>query len=129
MPGIERLGRADHPRGFLAHGAFGWELLRPEALLGLKGLDYLTHSLFWSLLANVGAYVAVSLWRAPSAAETSDPGMRPYIATAVWRSGPSGRRVATRTTTGLTSARRRSSRRATSTAPSTVCAAYHPTRS
>ena len=58
-------------RDFLAHGAFGWELLRPEALLGLKGLDYLTHSLFWSLLANAGLYVAVSLWRAPSARETS----------------------------------------------------------
>jgi Na+/proline symporter/nitrogen-specific signal transduction histidine kinase len=58
-------------RDFLAHGAFGWGLLRPEALLGLKGLDYLTHSLFWSLLANAGLYVAVSLWRAPSARETS----------------------------------------------------------
>ena len=58
-------------RDFLAHGAFGWELLRPEALLGLQGLDYLTHSLFWSLLANAGLYVAVSLWRAPTARETS----------------------------------------------------------
>ena len=56
---------------FLAHGAFGIELLRPEALFGLRGLDYLTHSLFWSLLANAGLYVAVSLWRAPSARETS----------------------------------------------------------
>ena len=28
---------------FLAHGAFGLELLRPEALFGLRGLDYLTH--------------------------------------------------------------------------------------
>jgi len=56
---------------FLAHGAFGLELLRPEALFGLQGLDYLTHSLFWSLLANVGLYVAVSLWRAPSAREAS----------------------------------------------------------
>ena len=56
---------------FLAHGAWGLELLRPEALFGLKGLDYLTHSLFWSLLANAGLYVAVSLWRAPSARETS----------------------------------------------------------
>ena len=39
--------------------------------MGLGGLDGLTHSLFWSLLANVGAYVAVSLRRTPSAQETS----------------------------------------------------------
>ena len=57
--------------GFLVQGLFGWSWLKPEAFLGLSGLDNLTHSLFWSLLANVGAYVAVSLWRAPSAAETS----------------------------------------------------------
>jgi Na+/proline symporter/nitrogen-specific signal transduction histidine kinase len=57
--------------GFLEHGLFGIELLRPEQLLGLRGLDGLTHSLFWSLLANVAAYVGVSLRRAPSAAETS----------------------------------------------------------
>ena len=56
---------------FLRHGLFGIALLRPEAFLGLQGLDNLTHSLFWSLLANIGAYVGVSLWRAPSAAETS----------------------------------------------------------
>jgi Na+/proline symporter/nitrogen-specific signal transduction histidine kinase len=57
--------------GFLSDGPFGIELLRPEQLLGLRGLDSLTHSLFWSLLANIGAYVGVSLWRAPSARETS----------------------------------------------------------
>jgi Na+/proline symporter/nitrogen-specific signal transduction histidine kinase len=56
---------------FLQHGLWGIELLRPEQLLGLRGLDGLTHSLFWSLLVNVAAYVIVSLRRAPSAAETS----------------------------------------------------------
>jgi hypothetical protein len=56
---------------FLREGLFGIALLRPEAFLGLQGLDNLTHSLFWSMLANIGAYVGVSLWRAPSAAETS----------------------------------------------------------
>lgn len=56
---------------FLEHGLLGWGLLKPEALLGLSGLDNLTHSLFWSLLANVGAYVGVSLWRSPTARETS----------------------------------------------------------
>jgi Na+/proline symporter/two-component sensor histidine kinase len=56
---------------FIAEGAFGIGLLRPEQLLGLSGLDHLTHSLFWSLLANLGLYVAVSLARTPSAAEAS----------------------------------------------------------
>ena len=56
---------------FLRHGPWGIEWLKPEQLLGLGGLDNLTHSLFWSLAANLGAYVIVSLWRAPSAAEAS----------------------------------------------------------
>ncbi len=57
--------------GFLERGPWGIELLKPEQLLGVGGLDNLTHSLFWSLLANAGAYVVVSLWRAPSALEAS----------------------------------------------------------
>jgi len=57
--------------GFLEQGPWGWWLLKPEAFLGLAGLDNLTHSLIWSLLANVAAYVGVSLWRAPTARETS----------------------------------------------------------
>ncbi len=56
---------------FLQHGPFGLALLRPEALLGLSGLDNLSHALFWSLLANVGLYVVVSLARPPRAAEAS----------------------------------------------------------
>jgi Na+/proline symporter/nitrogen-specific signal transduction histidine kinase len=57
--------------GFVELGPWGIALLRPEQLLGLTGLDPLTHALFWSLLANVALYVGVSLARAPSAAETS----------------------------------------------------------
>jgi Na+/proline symporter/nitrogen-specific signal transduction histidine kinase len=57
--------------GFLAEGPWGIAWLKPEQLLGLTGMDNLTHSLFWSLLANVVAFVGVSLWRTPSAAETS----------------------------------------------------------
>ena len=59
------------PAGLLSAGPWGIEALRPEQLLGLAGLDGLTHSLFWSLLANAGAYVAVSLARAPSGREAS----------------------------------------------------------
>jgi len=69
LPSLARSGW--FPAGFLQDGAFGLVWLRPEALFGLQGLDGLTHSLFWSLLANVGAYVGVSLWRAPSAREAS----------------------------------------------------------
>lgn len=57
--------------GFLHGGPWGQQWLRPEALLGLQGFDNLTHSLFWSLLANIGCYVGFSLWRSPSAAEAS----------------------------------------------------------
>ncbi len=56
---------------FLQLGPWGVVWLKPEAFLGLQGMDNLTHSLVWSLLGNVGAYVGVSLARPPSAAETS----------------------------------------------------------
>ena len=56
---------------FLLHGPGGVSWLKPEQLFGLAGLDNLTHSLFWSLGANLCAYVVVSLRRAPSAAEAS----------------------------------------------------------
>ena len=56
---------------FLRHGPWGIGWLKPEQLLGLGGLDNLTHSLFWSLGANLCAYVVVSLRRAPTAAEAS----------------------------------------------------------
>ncbi|MDP2264240.1 MAG: sensor histidine kinase [Hydrogenophaga sp.] len=69
LPSLAKSGWLDP--GFLHHGPWGLHWFKPEAFLGLGGLDSLTHSLFWSLLANVGAYVGVSLWRAPSARETS----------------------------------------------------------
>lgn len=69
LPSIAKSGWMD--RGFLDHGPFGIALLKPEQLLGLSGLDSLTHALLWSLLANVAAYVGVSLARAPSAREAS----------------------------------------------------------
>jgi Na+/proline symporter/nitrogen-specific signal transduction histidine kinase len=59
------------PRGFLEQGLLDVVWLKPEAFLGLTGLDNITHSLFWSLLANLVGYVGVSLWRPPTARETS----------------------------------------------------------
>jgi Na+/proline symporter/nitrogen-specific signal transduction histidine kinase len=69
LPSIAKSGWLD--RGFLDHGPFGIALLQPEQLLGLAGLDSLTHALLWSLLANLAAYVGVSLARSPSAREAS----------------------------------------------------------
>ena len=45
----------------LDDGPFGWSLLRPTALLGLTGLDTLSHGVFWSLFWNVALFVLVSL--------------------------------------------------------------------
>ncbi|MDO9075711.1 MAG: sensor histidine kinase [Rubrivivax sp.] len=69
LPSIAKSGWWATP--FVDAGPFGLELLRPEHLLGLTGLDNLTHSMFWSLLVNIGLYVGVSLARTPSAQETS----------------------------------------------------------
>ena len=57
--------------GFVTDGPFGLALLRPEQLFGLTGLDNLTHALLWSLLANIGLYVVVSLARTPLAREAA----------------------------------------------------------
>ena len=69
LPSIAKSGWL--AKDFLLHGPWGVGWLKPEQLLGLEGLDNLTHSLFWSLGANLCAYVVVSLRRAPSAAEAS----------------------------------------------------------
>ncbi|MDP3614992.1 MAG: histidine kinase, partial [Rubrivivax sp.] len=73
LPSIAKSGWIDGwvDSSFLQHGPFGLALLRPEALLGLAGLDSLSHGLFWSLLANAGLFVAVSLAWPPQAAEAS----------------------------------------------------------
>ena len=69
LPSLAKSGWLDD--AFLRQGLWGIALLKPQAFLGLAGMDSLTHSLFWSLLANVVGYVGVSLWRSPSAAEAS----------------------------------------------------------
>ncbi|MDK9719789.1 MAG: sensor histidine kinase [Rhodospirillales bacterium] len=46
---------------FIETGPFGLELLKPYALFGLSGFDSITHALIWSMLANLGLYVAASL--------------------------------------------------------------------
>jgi len=57
------------PIGLLEHGPFGIELLNPLQLFGLTGLDQINHAMIWSMIANVGVYVGVSLAVSPSADE------------------------------------------------------------
>ena len=59
------------PMSFLAQGVFGIDLLRPQQLFGLSGFDDITHCLFWSMLANIGCYIGVSLLWRPGATEHS----------------------------------------------------------
>ena len=67
VPSLARSGWL--PAGLLSDGPFGIELLRPGQLLGLEGMDEISHAMFWSMLANVGAYVGVSLAGHRTAAE------------------------------------------------------------
>jgi signal transduction histidine kinase len=59
------------PGGFLEEGPFSIEILRPDQLFGLAGLDQITHAMIWSMIANIGSYVIVSLTGRQTAAEAS----------------------------------------------------------
>ncbi|MDQ1347845.1 MAG: hypothetical protein QG573_1219, partial [Acidobacteriota bacterium] len=54
---------------FVSDGPFGIAFLRPQALFGLEGMDPLSHSLLWSLLANLLLYVGISSLSTQSAIE------------------------------------------------------------
>jgi len=45
----------------LENGPWGIRFLRPEHLFGLDALPSLSHTVFWSLLFNIGAFVLISL--------------------------------------------------------------------
>jgi len=59
VPSLVRSGV--FPSGLLTDGPWSLHLLRPESLLGLTGLDYISHTLFWSMLLNVGGLAFGSL--------------------------------------------------------------------
>ncbi len=67
LPALARSGWL--PLGLLEQGPFGIALLKPLQLFGLTGLDQISHAMIWSMIANVGAYVIVSLSASPSADE------------------------------------------------------------
>ncbi|MDO8358643.1 MAG: sensor histidine kinase [Devosia sp.] len=53
----------------MAEGPWGIAWLRPQALLGLGGMDPLVHSVFWSLFLNTATLILVSLLTSQSALE------------------------------------------------------------
>jgi Na+/proline symporter/signal transduction histidine kinase len=57
--------------GFVEHGWFGIGWLKAQALFGLAGMDEISHCLWWSMLANIGCYLVVSLNSRPDAVEAS----------------------------------------------------------
>ena len=57
------------PMELLTQGPFGIALLRPLQLFGLTGLDEITHAMVWSMLANVGAFIGVSVMTGQTAIE------------------------------------------------------------
>jgi Na+/proline symporter/nitrogen-specific signal transduction histidine kinase len=59
------------PTEFIDFGPLGIALLKPQELFGLHGFDEISHCLFWSLAANIGAYVIVSLLRTPNTVEVT----------------------------------------------------------
>ena len=57
------------PLTFIDQGPFGIALLKPQQLFGPATLDPIAHSLFWSMLANLGGYIGLSLFGRQSAGE------------------------------------------------------------
>ncbi|NNE80620.1 MAG: sodium:solute symporter [Silicimonas sp.] len=52
-----------------ANGPFGIEMLRPQALFGIEGLDPLVHSVLWSMVLNTLAFFIGSLLSSPTPLE------------------------------------------------------------
>jgi len=67
IPSFVRSGWLDSD--ILAHGLYGIALLKPLELFGLRGFDIYTHSLFWSLLFNLSAYLILSFFSRQSETE------------------------------------------------------------
>ncbi|GAB2728398.1 sensor histidine kinase [Halomonas garicola] len=67
LPGFAQSGWIDI--ALIEQGPWGLGWLNPYALFGLDGWDIYSHGLLWSLLANVGLYVGVSLFTRPTALE------------------------------------------------------------
>ena len=67
LPGFAQSGWLD--AALLTEGPWGIGWLIPYGLFGLENWDIYTHSLLWSMLANVGLLVGVSLFTRPTPLE------------------------------------------------------------
>ena len=59
LPAIAKSGWI--PISLLEDGPYGIGLFKPLQLLGLDGLDQITHAMIWSMFFNIGLYAGVSL--------------------------------------------------------------------
>lgn len=59
IPSLANAGIID--TSILSEGVFGLTWLKPTALFGLQGFDPISHSIFWSLLFNLGSFTVVSI--------------------------------------------------------------------
>lgn len=79
LPTLTRAGMFD--ASWLASGPLALRALRPESLFGVSGWDNITHGTFWSLLANIGAFLIVSARTRPGLQEriAATPFLDPYV--------------------------------------------------
>lgn len=49
------------PESLISRGPYDIALLKPTELFGLTGMDIWSHSLFWSMLFNISAYIICSI--------------------------------------------------------------------
>lgn len=91
LPAMVRSGWL--PGTLLTEGPFGLALLRPEQLGGLSALGPVPHALLWSLLANVGLFVAVSILKPPDRLEQriAETFAGPLDQRVAWRTRPATR--------------------------------------
>lgn len=50
------------PSDWATRGIFGWSLLHPYHLMGMRELDYISQAFFWSIFLNVSVYLGFSLF-------------------------------------------------------------------
>ena len=91
LPSVARSG--DLGTGLVSEGPLGLAWARPEALLFDTGADPLTHGVLWSLGANLGVFLLVSLLSRQSVVERiqarafTDAGREDRLSTAPLREG------------------------------------------